>query len=233
MKFPNDTDKILNETKTYTNEIYKWIEKFKIFCEDIANTNAYTTEEKEYKGIYNHLNDIITILSKIKSKYFHLKETFDDKNRPSVLYPYEKQAIWQYMKKPNMQASCSKPFGCIYAEKIRVDNKLKVVIGMSVCNDNDTFYKNIALNLARTRAREYPKTYDIRVSPSASPFQRLVHIPSKNMYESEISKFMKRCAKWFEAEEIIYPNNIIFSEFPTKKNKKKESDKITDKPMPF
>ena len=233
MKFTSEYNKIFKYTKNYVNDIYHTVEKFKIFCEDIANDNAYTAEEKDYKNIHTYLNDIVNILTKIKDKYLNLKQCYDDIARPSVLYPHEKQAIWQYMKKPNMQASCSRPFGCLYAEKILIDNKPKVVIGMSVCNDNDTFYKNIALNLARTRAREYPKTYDIRVNSPSSLFQKLVRVPSKNMYESEIAKFIKRCARWFEAEEIIYPNNIIFTEFSSKKNKKKKSDKITDKLMPF
>ena len=233
MKFTNEADKILNETKTYTNEIYKYVERFKVFCEDIANNNAYTTEEKDYKHIYTYLNDIVNILAKIKDKYFNLKQCYDDKRRPSVLYPYEKQAIYQYINKFDFKKHSPKKCGCMYAEKIIKDGKEIVTIGLSICNDKDEFSKNIALNLAKKRAREYPTRYNIRVTPRPDkfPVSDTFHIPYKWMYEGELAKFVKRCTKWFKNETIIYPNNIDFVEFP--KKKKNKSNKITDKKMPF
>ena len=233
MKFTNEADKILNETKTYTNEIYKYVERFKVFCEDIANDNAYTTEEKDYKHIHTYLNDIVNILAKIKDKYFNLKQCYDDKRRPSVLYPYEKQVIYQYINKFDFKKNCHKKCGCMYAEKIIKDGKEIVTIGLSICNDKDEFSKNIALNLAKKRAREYPTRYDIRVTPRSEKYPRnyTLRIPFKWMYEGELAKFVKRCTKWFKNETIIYPNNIDFVEFP--KKRKNKSNKITDKKMPF
>jgi len=121
----------------------------------------------------------------------------------------------------------------MYAEKIIKDGKEIVTIGLSVCNDKDEFSKNIALNLAKKRAREYPTRYDIRVTPRPDkfPVSDTFHIPYKWMYEGELAKFVKRCTKWFKNETIIYPNNIDFVEFP--KKKKNKSNKITDKKMPF
>jgi len=233
MKFTNEADKILNETKTYTNEICKYVEQFKVFCEDIIKANSCTIAEQGYKNIHDYLNDTINILAKIKDKYFNIKQVYDDKNRPNVLYPYEKQAIYEYFKKPDLGHKCYKKFGCIYAEKLKVNNKEIISIGISVCNDKDEFSKNVALSLARKRAREYFNKYDIRVTPETKgiPFTRIVHVPTKSMYEDKINMFIKRCKKWFKDETILYPTNIIFTEFPDKK--KKKSDKITDEPMPF
>ena len=156
-----------------------------------------------------------------------------DKERASVLFPYEKQAIYQYLSKFDFKKHCRKKCGCIYAEKILKDGKEVVIIGLSICNDKDEFSKNIALNLAKKRAREYPARYDIRVTPKPDkfPMNNILHIPYKWMYEGEIAKFVKRCTRWFQNETIIYPNNIDFVEFS--KKKKKKSDKITNEPMPF
>lgn len=232
MKFTNEGDKILNYTKSYINDIYRTTEKFKIFCEDIIKANSCTIAEQGYKNIHSYLNDTVNILAKIKDKYFNIKQVYDDKNRPSVLFPYENQAIYQYLNKPDPNSKYLKKFGCIYAEKILVDNKEVVTIGLSICNDKDEFSKKIALNLAKKRAREYPIKYDIRVTPRPETFPvNMIRIPYKWMYENEIAKFIKRCNRWFKEETIIYPNNIDFVEFP--KKKKKKSNKITDKPMPF
>ena len=233
MKFPNEADKILNETKTYTNEIYKYVERFKVFCEDIANNNIYTEEGQAYNYIYSYLSDIVNALGKIKDKYLYMKQCYDDKTMPSVLYPYEHQAIYQYFTKFDFKKHCPKKCGCIYAEKILKDGKEVVTIGLSICNDKDVFSKNIALNLAKKRAREYPPRYDIRVTPRPEKFPAndTLHIPYNWMYEAEIAKFVKRCTRWFKNETIIYPNNIDFVEFP--KKKKKKSNKIINEPMPF
>lgn len=233
MKFPNEGRKILNYTNEYINNISVETNNFMNYCKSIYNDNISIKEGTIFLECYEHLHSVKEIFRAINDKVFKIAQKVSDNERPNVLYPYEKQAIYEYFKKPDLEHKCYKKFGCIYAEKLKVNNKEIVSIGISVCNDKDEFSKNVALNLARKRAREYFNKYDIRVTPETKgiPFTRIVHVPTKNMYEDKINMFIKRCKRWFKDETILYPTNIIFTEFPDKK--KKKSDKITDKPMPF
>lgn len=224
---------INNTINSYFNNINHTVEKLKIYLEDIANNNPYSDVNKICMDIHSYCRIFQSQLDNTKKPFDKYINELIDEDRPSVLYPYEKQAIYEYFKKPDLERKCYKKFGCIYAEKLKVNNKEIVSIGLSVCNDKDEFSKNVALNLAKKRAREYFNKYDIRVTPETKgiPFTRIVHVPTKNMYEDTINKFIKRCKRWFKDETILYPTNIIFTEFPDKK--KKKSDKITDEPMSF
>lgn len=234
MKFSNNAKEIINISKVNINSLLKRIGTFKYFCEDICNANAYTNEDLMYRRIHEKLNSMNLSCETIKDIIRDIEEHVNDKERASVMYPYEKQAIYQYLSKFDFEKHCPKKCGCIYAEKILKDGKEVITIGLSVCNDKDIFSKNIALNLAKKRAREYPIRYDIRVTPRPEKFPAndTLHIPYKWMYESEIAKFVKRCTRWFKNETIIYPNNIDFVEFP-KKCKKKHEPTGEQKKMPF
>ena len=241
MKFSHEGDykMIFKNTKAYINNLEKEIINFKEFCISIANENNPSPESNCYYNFTKSCDNMYnTLISYIQEPLFKLQQKYDDMHRPSVLYPYEKQAIYEYLTKPDIKHKCMKKFGCIYAEKIKIDDKEVVTIGISVCNDIDSplFSKNIAVNLAKKRAREYPKQYNIRVSPIIDDkhfFTKMLRIPTKIMYRNEINKFMTRCSKWFKGENILYPTNINFEEFLAKENKKKKSDKITNKEMPF
>ena len=236
MKFSheNDCKMIFKNTRKYINDIEKEIINFKEFCNSIASENSPSVEAHSYYDFTKKCDDMYnTLIKSIQEPMFKLQQKYDDMHRPSVLYPYEKQAIYQYLNKYDFKKHSPKKCGCMYAEKIIKDGKEIVTIGLSICNDKDEFSKNIALNLAKKRAREYPTRYNIRVTPRPDKFlvNDTLHIPYKWMYEGELAKFVKRCTKWFKNETIIYPNNIDFVEFP--KKKKSKSDKITDKKMPF
>ena len=206
----------------------------KNFCEDISNNNLYTSIDLKFRRIYERLKAIDNNCNIIKDIIFELEQNLADKERASVLFPYEKQAIYQYLNKFDFKKNCRKKCGCMYAEKILKDGKEVVTIGLSICNDKDVFSKNVALNLAKKRAREYPTRYDIRVTPRPDkfPMNGTFNIPYKWMYEGEIIKFIKRCARWFKNETIIYPNNIDFVEFP-KKKKKDKHEPTGELKMPF
>lgn len=236
MKFDNESDckMIFKNTTEYINNIEKEIINFKKFCNNVADETSPSTEAYLYYDFMKKCDDMYYTLAKnIKEPLFKLQQKYNDKHRPNVLFPYEKQAIYQYLNKFDFKKHCHKKCGCMYAEKILKDGKEIVTIGFSVCNDKDEFSKNIALNLAKKRAREYPTRYDIRVTPRPEKFPNNdnLRIPYKWMYEGELAKFVKRCTKWFKSETIIYPNNIDFVEFP--KKKKNKSNKITNKEMPF
>ena len=233
MKYPNEIKKIFEYTSAYINNLQHNIKQFKIFCEDIANANPYSIISSSYMNIHKNIITMQCQLNEIKDKFFSFKQNCDNKIRPDVLYPYEKQAIYQYLNKFDFKKNCYKKYGCMYAEKILKDGKEIITIGLSVCNDKDEFSRNIALNLAKKRAREYPARYYIRVTPRPEKFStdNALRIPYKWVYEEELVKFVKRCIKWFKKETIIYPNNIDFVEFP--KKKKGKSNKITNKKIPF
>ena len=234
MKFDKEANKIFKITKNHLANIEDNIVNFKNFCKDIVDANYPSPESQCYYQFYQNGNTMINIIhNNISDMLFKFQQKYNDMNRPNVLFPYEKQAIYQYLNKFDFKKHCHKKCGCMYAEKILKDGKEIVTIGLSVCNDKDEFSKNIALNLAKKRAREYPTRYDIRVTPRPEKFPNNdnLRIPYKWMYEGELAKFIKRCTKWFKNETIIYPNNIDFVEFP--KKKKDKSNKITDKKMPF
>ena len=234
MKFPNEYKNIFKITNEYVTDIHNSLNNFKTFCEDITNDNSYTNEWHHYTNIHKTLIGLMTYFKdNIQDNVFAFQQMYSDVHRPSVLFPYENQAIWEYLTKPDMKHHCYKKFGCMYAEKIIMNGEEAVTIGISICNDKDEFSKNIALSLAKKRAREYPTRYDIRVTPrfETFPFSRMVRIPLKTMYENEIAKFVKRCTRWFKNETIIYPNNIDFVEFPKKIKKKNEP--TGEKKMPF
>lgn len=224
---------INNTINSYFNHINYTIEKLKINLEDIANSNPYSDINNICMNIHSDCQIFQNQLNNTKRPFDKYINELIDKNRPSVLFPYENEAIWKYLKKFDIKHNSYKNFGCIYAEKIKLDGKEVVTIGLSICNNKDKFTKSIALALAKKRAREYPIKYDIRVTPKPEKFSKndILHIPYKWMYENTIVEFVKRCTRWFKNETIIYPNNIDFVEFPKKTKKKNES---TDKKeMPF
>ena len=233
MKFTdNNANKIFKLTKNYLTDVENHIVSFRNFCKEMVDDNYPSSESQCYYQFYQDGGTMINIIhNHIMDMLFKLQQKYDDKERASVLYPYENQAIYQYLSKFDSRKNCLKKCGCIYAEKILKDDKEIVTIGLSICNDKDVFSKNIALNLAKKRAREYPTRYDIRVTPKPNRFSaETIHIPYQWMYENEISKFVKRCTRWFKNETIIYPNNIDFTEFPKKKKKHKPTG---EKKMPF
>ena len=234
MKFDKEANKIFKLTKNYLADIENPIVNFKNFCTEIVDANYPSAESQCYYQFYRDADTLISIIhNSMHDILFKLQQKYNDKERANVLFPYENQAIYQYISKFDFKKNCPKKCGCMYAEKILKDGKEIVTIGLSVCNDKDEFSKNVALNLAKKRAREYPTRYDIRVTPRPEKFPTndILRIPYKWMYEGEIAKFVKRCTKWFKDETIIYPNNIDFVEFP--KKKKNKSDKITNKEMSF
>ena len=234
MKFNKEANKIFKITRNHLASIEDNIVNFKNFCKEIIDDNYPSPESQCYYQFYQDGNTMINIIhNSIKDMLFKFQQKYDDKERANVLFPYEKQAIYQYLNKFDFKKHSPKKCGCMYAEKIIKDGKEIVTIGLSICNDKDEFSKNIALNLAKKRAREYPTRYNIRVTPRPDkfPVSDTFHIPYKWMYEGELAKFVKRCTKWFKNETIIYPNNIDYVEFP--KKKKNKSNKITDKKMPF
>ena len=224
---------INNTINSYFNNINHTVEKLKIYLEDIANNNPYSDASKICMDIHSYCRIFQSQLDNAKKPFDKYINELMDENRPSVLYPYEKQAIWEYLVKLDTEHNCFKKFGCIYAEKISINGKEVVTIGFSICNNKDEFTKAIALALAKKRAREYPTRYDIRVTPKPKTFSsNTIRIPYQWMYENEIAKFIKRCTRWFKNETIIYPNNIDFTEFP-KKTKKKHEPTGEKKEMPF
>ena len=234
MKFDKDANKIFKLTKNYLVDVENHIISFKNFCKGIVEGNYPSFESQCYYSFFRDAETMINLIhNNIHDRLFKLQQRYDDKERASVLFPYEKQAIYQYLIKFDSKKHCPKKFGCIYAEKILKDGKEVVTIGLSVCNDKDEFSKNVALSLAKKRAREYPTRYDIRVTPKPEKFtiNDVLHIPYKWMYETETAKFVKRCTRWFKNETIIYPNNIDFVEFPKKKKDKHEP--TGEKKMPF
>lgn len=237
MKFDtnNNTNKIFKLTKNYLVDVENHIISFKNFCKGIVEGNYPSFESQCYYSFFRNSETMINIIhNDIYDMLFKLQQKYDDKERASVLFPYEKQAIYQYLNKFDLKKNCHKKFGCLYAEKILKDGKEVVTIGLSICNDKDVFSKNVALSLAKKRAREYPTRYDIRVTPRPEKFPTndTLHIPYKWMYKGEIAKFVNRCTRWFKNETIIYPNNIDFVEFP-KKKKKDKHEPIGEKKMPF
>ena len=235
MKFDKEGKKIINQAKVFLDYLNSTTKSFRHFCEDIVKDNQFTNEGYVFKKIDNKLNTIKAFNDEISDNILIMERNIIDKERASVLFPYEKQAIYQYLSKFDFKKHCRKKCGCIYAEKILKDDKEIVTIGFSICNDKDEFSKNIALNLAKKRAREYPTRYDIRVTPRPDkfPMNSTFSIPYKWMYEGEIVKFVKRCTRWFKNETIIYPNNIDFVEFPKKKKKDKHEPTGEKKEMPF
>lgn len=233
MKFDKEGKKIINQAKVFLDYLNSTTNSFKRFCEDTNNDNPYTNEGYVFRKINSMLDDIKVFSNNISDNILIMERNIMDKERASVFFPYEKQAIYQYLSKFDFKKHCRKKCGCIYAEKILKDGKEVVTIGLSICNDKDEFSKNIALNLAKKRAREYPTRYDIRVTPRPDkfPMNNILHIPYKWMYEGEIAKFIKRCTRWFQNETIIYPNNIDFVEFS--KKKKKDKHEPTGDKMPF
>ena len=237
MKFNNsNTNKIFKLTKNYLVDVENHIINFKNFCKDMVEDNYPSVESQCYYSFFRDTETMINLIhNNIHDKLFKLQQRYNDKERASVMYPYEKQAIYQYINKFDFKKNCHKKCGCMYAEKILKDGKEVVTIGLSVCNDKDIFSKNIALNLAKKRAREYPTKYDIRVTPRPEKFPTndILRIPYKWMYEGELAKFVKRCTRWFKNETIIYPNNIDFIEFSKKKKKDKHEPIGETKEMPF
>lgn len=226
MKFDtsNNANKIFKLTRNYLVDVENHIINFKNFCKNMVDDNYPSVESQCYYSFFKDAETMINLIrNNIHDRLFKLQQRYDDKERASVLFPYEKQAIYQYLNKFDFKKNCHKKCGCMYAEKILKDGKEIVTIGFSICNDKDEFSKNIALNLAKKRAREYPTRYDIRVAPRPEkyPTNDTLRIPYKWMYEGEIAKFVKRCTRWFKNETIIYPNNIDFVEFPKKKKKDK------------
>lgn len=219
--------KIINQAKVFLNYLNSTTKSFRHFCEDISNDNPYTNEDYVFRKIDNLLNAIKSFNDEISDNILIMERNIMDKERASVLFPYEKQAIWEYLRKWNDKHNVLKMFGCIYAEKVLINNKPYITIGISVCNDQDVFSKNIAVALAKKRAREYPNKYSIRIN-SESKDDR---IPSKLFYEYAISRFMTRCNRWFKDESILYPSNVNFVIFPDKK--KKDKHEPTDDKMPF
>ena len=116
MKFDKDANKIFKFTKNYLADIEDNIVNFKNFCKEIVEGDYPSFESQCYHQFYRDADTMINMIhNNIKDMVFKLQQKYDDKERASVLYPYEHKAIYQYLHKFDFKRHCPKKFGCIYA----------------------------------------------------------------------------------------------------------------------